>query len=161
MTGLAMSTLVLHTSAGAFPVEVFEAEMPKAAGLLRAMVNGTLPVSGRISANRGQRRLFSGLDLYRVSAGFIAHSTNPALDALGHELPRSAVEFSGRAFDQSYLVGMTSSFQLIITTQPTPWMNGHHLVVGTVAGAAGRGIIDQIGPTKNANTVALHDMIFE
>jgi len=142
-------------------MELFEAEMPKAVGLLRAMAEGTLPNSTHIAGGMGKRRFFSGLSLYRVSAGFIAHSTNAVFDMVAKELPRSTIELSGQPFRQPFLVGMTSTFQLFITTQPTPWMNGHHLVVGKVIDTDARTKINRIGLAKSSDVITLHDMLIE
>ncbi|WP_031464958.1 peptidylprolyl isomerase [Sciscionella sediminilitoris] len=143
-----MTDAVVRTTRGPIQLNLFAELAPKTVARFIAVATGTVPYSGDAVAADGGRRLYNGLPLYRVDAGFITHTALPPTRGDGYAAPPEAAEKPGRGFGAAYLAGLTRSTEfarLFITTAPTPWLNGHHALLGEVADARSRAVVDAIG----------------
>lgn len=137
----------IRTTAGDIIVSFFDTIAPRAFDRFCQIATGTLTNSSRLLAHDGSRRLYNGVTLYSVRAGFVTHTALPASDE-AYSLPEGPTDRPGRGFDAAFLVGMARTHEMcrfFVTTRPTPWMNGQHALLGQVSDEQSRLVVNSIG----------------
>ncbi|WP_028920974.1 peptidylprolyl isomerase [Pseudonocardia acaciae] len=142
---------LVGTTGGDIVITLFGDKAPRTVRRFTEIATGTVPNSSRVAASDGTRRLYNGVRLYRVAAGFVTHTGLPAAAADFLAPPVGPPDRPGRGFDAPFLVGLarTEEFcRFFITTRPTPWMNGQHALLGELLDEPSRKVVESIGSLR-------------
>ena len=141
-----------HTNLGDFTAELFEDKAPKTAGNFRELV---------------EKGFYDGVIFHRVIDGFMIQGGDPTGTGMGGPGYTIDDEFGpGLAHSGEGILSManagpnTGGSQFFITLDATPWLDGHHAVVGKIT--QGMDVVHKIGstPTDFADR-PLKDVVME
>ncbi|MFA5038154.1 MAG: peptidylprolyl isomerase [Candidatus Omnitrophota bacterium] len=119
--------VIVKTNQGDIELELFEAEAPLACKNFIGL---------------SQKGYYDGVIFHRVIKGFMIQGGDPTGTGMGGESiygkPFEDEVKNSLAFDRPGVLAManagpgTNGSQFFITTAPTPWLNGHHTIFGSV-----------------------------
>ena len=146
-----MTTATLHTNHGDIVINLFENEAPKTVANFVGLAEGTKDYIDPKTRQPGSGPFYDGVTFHRVIPNFMIQGGDRLGTGTGDAGYKFADEFhTDLSFNKPYLLAManagpgTNGSQFFITVAPTDWLNRKHTIVGEVADAPSREVVDKI-----------------
>jgi len=145
----------LHTSMGAFTVELFEDIAPNTVANFVGLATGAQAWTDPRTGQAGSGALYTDIVFHRIIDDFMIQGGDPTGTGRGGPGYKFDDEFHPELqFNRPYLLAManagpgTNGSQFFITVAPTPHLNFKHTIFGEVADQASRDVVDSIAATR-------------
>ena len=127
-----------------------------------------VPVTAANFANLVRRGFYDGLSFHRVIDDFMIQGGCPRGDGTGGPGYLFDDEFSDDLIhDRPGILSManagpdTNGSQFFITHVPTPWLDGHHTVFGSVVGESDQAVVNSVAQDDTIESVTVSGDIEE
>ena len=145
----------ITTNLGTIKVNLFGNHAPKTVANFVGLATGTKewthPATGKVSTDK----LYDGVIFHRVIKQFMLQGGDPLGQGIGGPGYEFDDEIHGElTFGEPYILAManagtrggkgTNGSQFLITTVPTPWLQGKHTIFGEVADEESKRVVDAI-----------------
>ncbi len=140
----------LHTSMGDITVQLYEKDAPITVKNFVGLAKGTKAWKDQKTGAMVNKPLFNGTTFHRVIPGFMIQGGDPAGNGMGEVgftipdefVPALKFDAPGRLAMANTGAPHTGACQFFITVAPTPWLNMHHTIFGTVM--EGQDVVNKI-----------------